>query len=1221
MKTIIEFSVAVAFTAVLVSCSVKEADEIPVIPSHDVFYASVEPFEDAQTRVYADESYHIRWNAGDLISIFNFNTFNQEYRFDGADGANSGSFSLVNTGSFYTGNEVPTIYAVYPYNAATQLSDTQVLSVQFPATQTYDANTFGLGANLMVSAGTSNKLLFKNAGGVLVLKVFGSGAVASVTLSGNNGEKLSGPGSISMPASGLPTVTMAQSANTSLTLTCPEPVELGPDEDHYTEFWLVLPPVTFSSGFTVTLYGPGGTSATKSTVKSIPITRSSISRMAPFEANLDYGGLQPDNEIWYTTTDGKPLNFNCVVDPTVFYGADLVSNLYHNGKGVLKFDGPVVRIGDRSIYMSTQDPFYHISNLKTLSLPNSVRMICFCAFANCPNLSSIVLPDHLDYCGGSIVSSSSLEQFNMPETDYWSNGNPVSGCSKLKRFTGPYASADGRMLVDKGEIRSFAPAGLPSYVIPEGIVSVGLWAFSGSRNLDGIIFPTTITTIKTQAFASCSALKDLVLPASLQNVGDYAFAGCTGLLKVTVPIGVSLGESVFHNCTSIVSFFGPYASSDGRLLVSSTGETLAFAPGGLTEYTVPDGIVSIRDGFNFDHYYYLKLETLRLPSSVESAELTIGSLRTLVCNSLTPPLISSQKQLDLPNIESIYVPEESVDAYKSATYWNAYQNKIKPIPVVQPDNEIWYTSKNNIVVTPYASDVFGSVIVSNTNDNGKGIIKFDGPVTAVGKRAFYCISAIKSVLLPSSVVSIGDAAFEKSGLEEIVIPDNVSSINDGCFGLCTRLHSFSGKYASQDGRYLSNNGILFAFASSGLTTYTIPSSITAIAREAFYGCTSLESIVIPNSVTSIGGYAFLDCSSLTSVNIPSSVSSFGDGPFCGCDNLSAFYGQYSSSDHRLLVKDGKVINFASSGLSSYSIPEGITCLGWGSLIHNKLSQLTLPQSLLTIDPGALSDMQNIESLVVPCNVNSIGHNAFYDNKKLNSVSFMSVVPPKGGSSMLDYTNDCPIYVPSESVEAYKSAPYWSVYASRIKPIIESVDMGLSVKWATYNLGADKPSGTGGFYAWADVNPGGSFSRIGYKWADELGAYTKYYAGQWASGEGLMDPSDDAARALWGNGWRIPTKEEIQELCNPSNCKFDHVEIDGVKGLKFTSKITGNSIFLPACGYRSDREAYHPKNGYYWSSTISNQTTSPYSLLFNTIDVPDVTNMSCYQGLQIRPVHD
>lgn len=440
MKTIIEFSVAVAFTAVLVSCSVKEADEIPVIPSHDVFYASVEPFEDAQTRVYADESYHIRWNAGDLISIFNFNTFNQEYRFDGADGANSGSFSLVNTGSFYTGNEVPTIYAVYPYNAATQLSDTQVLSVQFPATQTYDANTFDLGANLMVSAGTSNKLLFKNAGGVLVLKVFGSGAVASVTLSGNNGEKLSGPGSISMPASGLPTVTMAQSANTSLTLTCPEPVELGPDEDHYTEFWLVLPPVTFSSGFTVTLYGPGGTSATKSTVKSIPITRSSISRMAPFEANLDYGGLQPDNEIWYTTTDGNPLVFQCEVDPTDFFGADLVSNTYNNGKGVLKFDGPVIRIGDQSINRSSQTPFYHITNLKTISLPKLVRKLCFCAFGNCPNLSSIVLPDYLDYCGASIASFSSLEQFFMPEVDSWSNDNPVCGCSKLKCFTGPYAS-------------------------------------------------------------------------------------------------------------------------------------------------------------------------------------------------------------------------------------------------------------------------------------------------------------------------------------------------------------------------------------------------------------------------------------------------------------------------------------------------------------------------------------------------------------------------------------------------------------------------------------------------------------------------------------------------------------------------------------------------------------------------------------------------------------
>ena len=269
----------------VVSCSSEE------IPSqkyesnvYEVFNATIDDqcLFSHSTKVYADEELKVLWNADDRITIFNRTTSNQQFRFMGEDGDNAGQFSYVSGSG--NGSSLDEVYAVYPYDESTRIDNSGVISLYFPSEQNYMKSSFGPGANTMISRTEDNRLKFKNVGGYLALQFYGAGvSVSSIVLRGNKSELLAGKCSIDMSGATPVTTMVPSGALTSVTLTCENPVMLGSTSSDPVEFWFVLPPMTFTNGFTVTVMTSDGGVFEKTTNKSIEITRSAIQRMSSIE--------------------------------------------------------------------------------------------------------------------------------------------------------------------------------------------------------------------------------------------------------------------------------------------------------------------------------------------------------------------------------------------------------------------------------------------------------------------------------------------------------------------------------------------------------------------------------------------------------------------------------------------------------------------------------------------------------------------------------------------------------------------------------------------------------------------------------------------------------------------------------------------------------------------------------------------------------------------------
>lgn len=288
-------------------------------------------------------------------------------------------------------------------------------------------------------------------------------------------------------------------------------------------------------------------------------------------------------------------------------------------------------------------------------------------------------------------------------------------------------------------------------------------------------------------------------------------------------------------------------------------------------------------------------------------------------------------------------------------------------------------------------------------------------IETINEGAFMGCYSLKNVnsneegkcIIPNSVTSIGRYAFQDCmNLTSLTIPRSVISIEGGAFDSCGGLTSITVEQGNTvyDSRNNCNAIIRGNNLQKGCNTTVIPNSVTSIGYGAFSDCQSLTSISIPNSVTTIDMYAFNGCTSLASINIPNSVTSIGYYAFNGCTSLPI--------EDNIRYADTYLVEVTDKNLTAYTIKEGTRF----------------------ISDYAFSYCRKLKNITIPDTVTSIGQNGFYGCSVLNGITLNSLTPPTLSWSVFDSTNNCPIYVPAESVEAYKAAEGWSSYKSRIQAI-------------------------------------------------------------------------------------------------------------------------------------------------------------------------------------------
>lgn len=235
----------------------------------------------------------------------------------------------------------------------------------------------------------------------------------------------------------------------------------------------------------------------------------------------------------------------------------------------------------------------------------------------------------------------------------------------------------------------------------------------------------------------------------------------------------------------------------------------------------------------------------------------------------------------------------------------------------------------------------------------------------------------------SNITTIKNYGFSGcSKLYKVTLPNTITSIGQRSFRYCT-----------------------------SLTTFNIPSSLKTIDYWAFDGCTSLESIVIPSTVTTVGAYAFQGCSNLTTLELYSMVTSGKN------------------------ISEGMCISCTK--LSSIVLPYGILGIGAHSSFKNcyALESVSIPNTVSAIGRESFRNCRSLTSVTIPSSVTSIGNLVFENCTSLTSVTCLATTPPTLGTNSFDgNASGRKIYVPSESVETYKTATNWSAYANDILPI-------------------------------------------------------------------------------------------------------------------------------------------------------------------------------------------
>lgn len=690
--------VQLSLLALITGCLQEKAISEDPLSSVCVTLESIVSDTTAETRTYADERHLVVWHNDDRVSVFEKKEYWEEYKYIGRTGTAGGRILPVTSEGSGTGGDMDYYYAVYPHSELNGFDNNGHLLLNLPNEQPYDEFSFGRGTNLMVSASDDNNFRFKNIGGYLVFKLYGQGiSVSSIRLVGNNGEELTGDIDVVVSPDADPVTKMSTARYaekySDAKLVCDSPVALGATSTDYKEFWFVLPPMTFTKGFSIEVNTSDGGVWTKTTAKPWTITRNHYSPVSVMEVAIE--SPQPDNVVYYTSTDGSLVYANEEkIDATI------VSNDYVDGVGVLTFNSPLTTLG-RSAFVS--------STLKTISLPPSVISVAPRAFDDCNN---------------------------------------------LQKFEGKYG--EDRCLVIANELVSFAPGGITEYKTPDGISSIGEYAFYGCSGLTTLIVSEGVETIGERA-CEFSGLVNLVLPETLREVGNRFLSG-TNVSSLSLPSKVQNISDINHlERLNAIEINNPIPAS-----ISAN----AFGTDHTYPIYIPAGTLSLYSSAWPDYANRLR-EKSSSPLNIINYTTTDGSKVSLE---------SGFGSYMLP----IWEQNESILSH-------TYGEMVFYAPVTEIPHDTFLRSKLKSITLPSSVTVLGGNCFEESDL--ESIVLSDW-IEEISSCSFYECHNLNTINLPEGLISIGYQSFyDCTSLSTITIPKSVKKIGKYAFQACSGLIS------------------------------------------------------------------------------------------------------------------------------------------------------------------------------------------------------------------------------------------------------------------------------------------------------------------------------------------------------------------------------------------------------------------------------------------------
>ncbi len=579
---------------------------------------------------------------------------------------------------------------------------------------------------------------------------------------------------------------------------------------------------------------------------------------------------------------------------------------------------------------------------------------------------------------------------------------------------------------------AFAGSAVTSVSMPEGITSIGQYAFSGCQNLESVTLPESLTTLGSEAFSSCKSLRAVKIPSKVTTIPDQCFNGCSSLESVTIPEGVTtIGDRAF---------------------------------------------------------YENQLKNLTLPSTITSigneAFRNNNNLKSIICSATIPPTLGDNA-FSNDITPSIKVPISSIAAYKQANGWKNFTNYYGGDVV---NNGITYRiNEKEATITAAEATITEANVPSTVEFEGNQypVIKINEKVFSgntnltvvtlpdglveIGEFAFSGCKNLESVTLSESLTTLGDYAFSScKSLKTIKIPSGVTTIPRSCFSGCSSLKSVT----IPEGVTAIGGE---AFYHCDLNALTLPESLETIEYYAFGGNRSLKSVNIPAKVKTIGGQAFYDCgltelvipegvqtidgsafygNSLQNLTLPSTIKSIGSSAFCRysgylqsiiCNAVTpptlgddAFYGSITPEVKVPLASIAAYRKaYGWKNFSNYyggeEIIDGVAYRidDKGAYVQAAImteSEVILAENvafegaqypLYKIADNAFAGNGSITLVTVPATVETIGSNAF-KGVTYPIIKIKATTPPVLASKLPMFS----AIVPPASVKAYKAANYW-----------------------------------------------------------------------------------------------------------------------------------------------------------------------------------------------------